>query len=151
MCFNVIEYQLGVAEKDIEAFKVVYCTDTPGLFSSTYYDYPYEVGKEYESKVNYDYDKEDCTYNVHDGLHSYKEGMVQCINVGNMVLYICNKEDITPLDNFFVFSKQLAVLHCVIPKGANYLQNDKGELVSDKLRVVGAEMVTDNFLTNEYP
>lgn len=122
---------LKMAEKDRAVFKVIQQIDE--RLSSYYKRFPYEIGKLYETKIG-DRKVKRGELCIDEGFHSYSnkckwEPLYQIIDTihkvtfGNFVLAIFD---------FSVLYKHVRV-SCIIPKGSLYYENEKGEIVSDKI------------------
>lgn len=147
LCLGVMEdYEtefnesvLRKADKDVSVFKIVKTngSDTDSA-KSFFYDKVYKIGKTYTSKIK------GIGITINKGLHSYETENVGFIK-DNEIVYLKTKifngkvifsiplykDSVTDylLDN-------MLIMHCIVPKGARYITNSKGKVVSNKLKVL---------------
>lgn len=127
MCW-IGKLELKTAEKDIPIFKVMY-TRKEKLYSLYRY-YEYILNKEMESPIIPEpVFSNDCCVSV--ALHSYDE---QSIEIIKFLPYIKIKiiKDYFCLDTI-IFGPDIVKVKGIIPKGATYCMNSRGEYISDKL------------------
>lgn len=121
-----------VAKEDISAFKIVW-NDKKSLYKS----FPYKENIKYSLGKEININNEGGIYSIYEGFHSY-----------------CKKCEITPYsDGFFrvidlvgtvsLYYSDHLILECLIPKGAIYYINVKGECVSDKLKTLKFYKIDD--------
>lgn len=134
MCWISKECNKQIAEEDISVFKIV-CNDKKSLFRI----FPYEENTEYSlRKEIHVYESNIMNFVINEGFHSYCKkceithaygsGFFQVIDLlGTVLLY---------------YSDHL-ILECLIPKGASYYINEKGECVSDKLKTLKFYKIDD--------
>lgn len=127
MCW-IGKLELKTAEKDIPIFKVMY-TRKEKLYSLYRY-YEYILNKEIESPIFPDpvFNNDYC---VSVALHSYDEQSVVIIKFLHSIK-IKVKKDYFYLDTIR-FSPNIVKVKGIIPKGATYCMNSRGEYISDKL------------------
>lgn len=125
---------LLTAEEDLKVFKIVKYDNTAKNFISFYYNYTYNKGKTYNSRI---YGR--CGI-ISEGLHSY----APTVKMADYKICVKLYNDVLPSGHRFyyeVYQKgrtdcTLYRMDCIIPKGAKYLFNHKGECVSDTLKVL---------------
>ena len=125
MCW-IGQLELKTAEKDIPIFKVMYIKKEK--LYSLYRYYEYILNKEIESPIIPDivFSRECC---VSVALHSYDEQSVIIIKFLHSVKI---KKDYFCLDTIG-FSPNIVKVKGIIPKGATYCMNSRGEYISDRL------------------
>lgn len=116
MCWISIKLDKKVAEHDITVYKIVLpCTrGTKSLF----YKFWYLFNVTYRGTL--DIKLVGSEYCITEGFHSY--------NTKSQVLFA----------NQFYFKK---IVKCILPKGAIYYVNDRGEVVSNQIRIIGYENI----------
>lgn len=143
MCFYADDYFVGkfnvgsmcVAGKDISVVKVVVSENS--IFRSFYYGFRYSVGCSYGTEVH-----------GHDGrilggFHSYSDKIRLLRDVAGIRVSL---DGSFFNDTFYKCDSRinsLYVMRCIIPKGSRYMRNDVGCYVSDSIRVVGFEPLSD--------
>lgn len=154
MCFNPTVKEdeiLHVAKDDIKVFKIVKSSGYDCTSFSYYRDYVYTVGYHYESRLGA---KKSWLRRrlkrVDNGIHSYSSEACYGIVWWYDDLNLCNSCR-TPRYKYSgctiagrtgyieCYASRVAPLvrmDCVIPAGAHYYENFRGEMVSDRLRVV---------------
>jgi len=122
-----------IAEKDIPVFKIVKKTTWGSNYESIYYRKVYYLREKVTSGIEF-YG----TYIIEKGLHSYLPEVKIILEKG--VLFI---EDISwcYMDSFEDKYYELAKMNCIIPKGSEYYVNERGEVVSNRLEVIGFEEI----------
>lgn len=142
MCWIEIKDNVNVqiADKDFKVYKIVLdankqsCTSLVRGFNytvNTLYTIPtmkYEVFNHHyrEIKIEKAYHSYTGIHFIWDSFYSIHSGATRCKEVlfGNRVVYIPIKND-------------AYIATFIIPKGATYIINTKGEIVSDKIRYTG--------------
>jgi hypothetical protein len=126
-----------IAEQDIKTFKVLSIGQHGDLYSYFFYS-TYPIG-EIKPKVILYSEKSFCKYFIDRGYHSYDKS-IECkyyydckeycgiVKVGNLETYRTNGS----LPSIF---PTLCIVECTIPKGTKYCLNEKGEYVSEQIRV----------------
>ena len=135
-----------VAKRDIEVYKAMFKDGkyyVPYFYSSSI---AYEVGKLY--KQNMDVQSGGYLYRVEAGFHSYSMEVTYVKRDRATNMYgVWSK-----VDKYFrgyYYDKLLNNVHfvkCIIPKGAEYFENEDGEIVSNMIIVTGEEMDKDMFV-----
>jgi hypothetical protein len=137
MCWVGVIDNRKIATEDIKTKKIV------DLFQGHYYGYyqewfEYELGKEYETKINtirVTYD--DYVRVIEAGFHSYAWDIEMKSLCGGDVQVKSNRLNAgqTTFTNrgHHVGDHKIAVMECTIPKGTVYWENRVGEIVSEKL------------------
>jgi hypothetical protein len=154
MCFypTVKEDEiLHVAKDDIKVFKIVKSSGYDCSLFSYYMNYVYTVGNCYESRLG---TKKSWfrrrLKRVENGIHSYSsefcEGLAWWYDDRNLCCSCrtprykysgCTISGRTGYIECYTSREvPLVRMDCVIPAGARYYENFRGEMVSDKLRVV---------------
>lgn len=122
-----------IAKKDIPVFKIVYKNPEVGLVSCYRY-FRYKVGSIYSSRIK----KKSMVSHVciTNGLHSFSnsckiiEDERESIDINYKTLAL----DVYDKDG----KLKLYKLKCVIPKRSAYYENNRGELVSSRLKILKA-------------
>lgn len=131
-----------VAEGDISVFKVVRGRYDYGRgvmrYVSLYRLFPYEVGSVYRTEMSVD------GFSVSEGFHSYMSSEVSVVEDGFLSFMVRSsigggKKLLSASCGIYA----MYVMECVIPSGSSYYRNRYGEVVSDCLRVVGCEEISD--------
>jgi len=137
-----------VAENDVPCFKVVQLNDD-GSLVSVYFEKVYKPKRTYKhknimpKKVNYTSKRYFSL--IREGLHSYATDVE--ITIDNECSMIMVKEfvKVSKIPLWFSNNFKFAKVNCIIPKGAEYYENEQGEYVSTKLKVIGYEEIdTEN-------
>ena len=154
-----------VADKDIKVYKVLLKYEDkyiPYFYSDKL---AYEVGKCYKQEM--DVNKNSYLYTIRAGFHSYsiENTKIKRAQVGNLIKYEIGsvvygdyfdeyydvESDILHTTNNDLGDISVKdVVHfvkCIIPKGAEYFENEEGLIVSNEIIVTGEEMDL-NFLDN---
>ena len=109
MCFTIGRRSPKIAKKDIKVYKLLYSDLT-----SPWYDFQYELNKEYEVYFKVELDHYTYESIISEGLHSFSR-------------------------QFFIAYKKepRKLFKAIIPKGSTYYKNLlTGEMVSTKLKVI---------------
>ena len=129
-----------VAENDVPCFKVVQLNDD-GSLVSVYFGKVYKPRRIYKhkniipKKIVY---KSFNEYRIREGLHSYATDVEIITGMQSFVMeYGLVKVGRIPL--WFSNNYKFAKVNCIIPMGAEYYENEQGEYVSTKLKVIGYE------------
>lgn len=126
-----------IAEQDIKTFKVMAIDDNNNLRSYFFYSI-YSIGKiKPRVTLHTQSSSNSCTHFIHRGYHSYHRN-IECkycfdireggvVSVGNLERYHLS---------FVIYSyPKLCIVECTIPKGTKYCLNERGEYVSEQIRV----------------
>jgi len=155
MCWESKKYkEIKTAEEDIKVYKIVdgkldQIGEKNPKFASCYQRFTYELDKEYSVNRLEMCFTEMGTATILEGLHSYDLEQVEynnmSVNVNDMAyLRVYNKFTnalcalVSPTEKC-VFVK----LNCIIPKGSQYIINEWGEVVSNKLKTISYEVIQD--------
>ena len=121
-----------IAEKDRKVYKVLN-VDAGGSIRSPYYvSMEWKLGEVFSSNIKMGY-ANDFGVTINEGLHSFscapdlERDFRGVIGVNKWVIGLSPK--ITHCDGDVVFE-------CVIPKGSIYYENEYGDIVSNKLKVI---------------
>lgn len=124
-----------IAEQDIKTFKVLSIDQYRNLYSY-FFRSAYSIG-EIKPKVTLQYKNvfSDFSY-ITEGYHSYDKS-IECkyykdcdvVKVGDLEIYSPDG----PLSS--IFPPKLCIVECTIPKGTKYCLNERGEYVSEQIRV----------------
>ena len=120
-----------VAEKNIKVFKI--CLKKKGKILSYYNEFVYEVGAEYSATFGIRI-KDFGRIAIYEGLHSYSSDC--CLKIYKEGIYC----------DWFGRGEPIVKVDCIIPKGAIYYENEKGEIVSNRLEIVSVQDV--DFIDN---
>lgn len=144
MCWQTYkkeEMQPKVSENDVNVSKVV-GIDKDGTLTSYWWDFTWELGKEYHSAMNIE--SLDVSYlAINTGFHSFNPQkttfMVDSDTEREIsFLYVYCNDNLKMhtwtfgIEYRYKFEK-VAVMDCIIPKGSMYYENKDGEIVSDSL------------------
>lgn len=128
MCWiGKLDTTAKIAEKDIEVFKI--CRPrTKNTCVSWFRNFRYKKGETYEHPINID--ETELFLNIDEGIHSY------ILNID-----IERSDDIylsLTLDNKFIciYPNDVCYVKCIIPKGSTYFINERGEVVSDAIKIL---------------
>lgn len=91
---------------------------------SPIYKFPYVIDNMYYTKLGLDYTYYDATVLVNQGFHSY---MTETL-VRNSI--VCNE-----------LEKCNGIAECIIPKGSKIFLSNFGEIVSNKIKIIGVERI----------
>ena len=130
------------ADCDLKVFKVVLATDRntakPYFFNNPAIEY--QKNKTYTGKViKLQKSKSSMwfKYYIMNGFHSYDIKKLQPVRPSYSDSILVQDSDENVLE--FYHEEGAIVMECTIPKGTTYYENEKGEIVSDSIRV-------DNFV-----
>lgn len=150
MCWKAttsLEVTRRIANKDIKVYKVILRT-MGGKYYSYYEAHRYEVGKTYETSLDYP-----CgNWTIECGFHSYKAdavffkkhlistlGVYTRLLVGDVVvermLDWYHLRPMAYLDDC-TLKGVVSICEFIVPKGATYYKNNQGEIVSNKITFV---------------
>lgn len=154
MCWNTRIERLSkqkTADCDIPCFKVCNAGAEAGQAISPYRCKIYKEGVTYTEQM----DEPELwspigplvslhnNWNINKGLHSYKGKNVE-VKFEKYNNLIFGRRIISDTGNSYTYRLRrfnYTIVKCVIPKGAHYYENEKGELVSDSLKVISMENV----------
>lgn len=138
MCWTG-NFNLKTAQKDIRVYKIMMKSRSrEDYFISIYKRFPYKKGNIYTSEI--------CPSVMLNGkievslaIHSYSEEITRVKKLllpkeayGKIV--IATKQGI--VIDFFYDNRYIVKVSCMIPKGAKYCVNEKGEVISDTLKIL---------------
>lgn len=139
MCWKGAKTQPTVAGNDISVFKIVYkCVD--GVLRSAYQRFTYNIGTVYKEpplKIKSLPIVPSYHYIVNEGFHSYSPKCI--IRAFTNTVYILTDHGM-PLDDLSRNSYMVKA-NCIIPQGSEYLLNDKGEYVSNSIKIINTETI----------
>ena len=145
MCWIGI-FNLKTAQEDIRVYKIMVKSQLgKDDFISIYKRFPYKKGNIYTSKIYPSGMHNTGETEVHLAIHSYSEGMTKVIRhllpkevnkriTADEKVIITTKQGI--FIDFFFNGQSIAKVPCIIPKGAKYCVNEKGEVISDTLKIL---------------
>lgn len=128
-----------IAKEDIKVFKIVKGNKKSSSFNSIYYHFIYKLGLVYSSRIKKGPVLFD-SIRIRNGIHSYSsdckvivvEDLISIQNrINNENLDIFSKHTLSSQQEFYV-------LDCIIPKRSSYYINDRGEVVSSRLKIIKA-------------
>ena len=148
MCWIGTRTQKWIATKDIPCKKVIGYDEKVGVyrpwimralpcFYSIGHLYTADFGIEQRSCEHY-------YLQIHKGIHCYANSLKVCkrheygMVVGNNLFTVGN--------NLFIGDKATLkpiLVDCIIPRGATYYENERGEIVTNKLKLVKIYEFTD--------
>ena len=136
MCWVGV-FRLQEAQKDIEVYKVVIKDNK--CYRSAYRNFPYIKGQTYHSKIISG--RRSILCSVYTAIHSYSKELTE-VNFnekpGYRELVISNKITYRRID-YFTNSEnfpEFVIMPCIIPIGAKYCINNRGEIISDTLKIL---------------
>lgn len=137
-----------VAENDVPCFKVVQMEDD-GSLVSVYYGKVYKPKRTYKhknlipKKLVYQSFNE---YRISKGLHSYATDVEITNNCIGTIIMVKGLVPIGRIPLWFSNNYKFAKVNCIIPKGAEYYENEQGEYVSTQLKVIGYEEIDLSYI-----
>ena len=153
MCWTTYKEELATprtADKGIKVFKVCRPTDDPNCAEPYYFNHygDYKVGKTYfiyadvfvrqikqpNLQTYYEIDRGYHSYNPEKINVSVDESATTFLRNGAMNYSITCNDNGAYIDYFFL-KRNLVKVDCTIPKGATYYENEKGEIVSNSIRI----------------
>lgn len=128
-----------IAKEDIHCYKIVKLNDEYG-FRSMYRNFKYEIGVEYENSdsLALSFNTINKTFEIYNGFHSYSYESTTCevnrrhYGYNEWKIRNINKELLDWIGEFNAIQ-----VECIIPKGSKYFLNERGEYVSDKIKIIG--------------
>jgi hypothetical protein len=129
-----------IAKEDIKVFKVVIAGNNNSFFCSIYYKFMYRLGFVYSSRIKKKL-FDSAQIKITKGIHSYSK---YCkIAASKDLLFIRNRMNneasIDVFSKYYLFSQQdFYRLECIIPKRSAYYENENGEIVSSRLKIIKA-------------
>ena len=125
MCYKP---ELKIATKPVKVFKIM-CPSRKNAneIASYYYFFTGRIGKEYSSDIVFHNN-----YTITCGFHSYSS--TRCaINVQNLIANVCTQIGTQRriLDSFW--KDRVVKVKCTLPIGTHYYENERGEIVSDRI------------------
>lgn len=136
-----------IAKKDVIAYKVVGRDNDE--YQSYYEKFKYKVNKEYELGRELILVTDDDYYIIDEAFHMYCGKCNISKGYNNHVIDVLTPK-LSPITkapylidvyNDVMFRCDEVVAECIIPKGSTYFENEKGEIVSDKV------LITDKHMT----
>lgn len=119
------------AERDIHVFKIV--LQEKGRIYSYFQDFEYKLNKTYYHNDPLYIDNGV----IFEGFHSYCD---KCgIDKGDAVLFIEKLSSDEVLEAYEMYN--IAIMKCIVPRGAQYFENDDGEIVSNMLKTISIEKI----------
>lgn len=120
-----------IAEKDIEVikilsykeeyFKFLFINFKRRKYQSPYFDKIYKLKRTYTSRISYNYISDKNEYQTKDGLYSFANKVSITLNMG-----------FYPIPHGY----RRGMFKAIIPKGAEYYTNSRGEFCSNKLKIL---------------
>lgn len=125
------------ANRNIPVFKIgAYVNENEA--KSFYRGFQYHIGKKYYQEIGANWNCDRPIIAIKDGLHSYSE---KC-NIEPVNIYFyrvsCNGSHV---ECYPIYDGPLAIIYCIIPKGAFYYENELGEIVSSELIIEKIEEI----------
>lgn len=129
-----------IAERDIVVYKIG--SISGNMFISLYKNYIYKKGKinkdivlvpDIRYEVNGVFRIEDPLYAIYRGYHSYTSISMSYSDLGldSRTIYLGKFAEDIRLNNVY------SIATFIIPKGSNYFENDRGEIVSSEIIYTG--------------
>ncbi len=95
----------------------------------------YVIGETYTSEIRIRYQWEDGFKEIDVGLHCYsKDVKTQHLQTGIAVNFLNN-----PNGRYYSNIYNPVLMNCIIPKGTTYYENNNGEIVTEKLKIISIE------------
>ena len=129
-----------VADKDIPCTKIM--KKLRGNLCSLYYGKYYKLGETYsmESEIavcHHYYDSFGCVqYEIDYGFHSYRPDIWRIYKNKKFELFVneCFESMLMPID---------VIVDCIIPKGTVYYENEAGEFVSERIKIISDKQISE--------
>lgn len=129
-----------IADKDIPCAKIM--EKLTGKLRSLYYGKNYKLGETYsmESEIavcHHYYDSfGHVQYEIDEGFHSYRPDICRIYknNVFELFVNECFDSMLMPTD---------VIVDCIIPKGTVYYENEAGELVSERIKIISYKDISE--------
>lgn len=128
-----------VANEDVFVFKMLIDTShrRPNTLLSPICRYFYSIGEDYSilDKIKVKWSTYDKVYFINEGFHSYSTDCYVTKRldgssiVENQVGEVIGRYPYIESYNFVIVS-------CIIPKGTTYYENERGEIVSEQIRII---------------
>ena len=155
MCWTAYNKQRSQpikAEKDVKVFKVAVITENGNAkpYFMDYSEIVYKTGETYTTNMEPP-KQQYCVYVISKGFHSYNmdicyytKGEVNSFDRGTgEAIFHYNRITVNSHYGYSIMSylthRAICVMHCTIPEGTTYYENEKGELVSDIIRIDSIE------------
>lgn len=130
MCWINTKAEKQIAEKDIKVFKLGETHED--LFCSMYIGFKYQLNQLYTSCIDIEFQDYSGSFVGSQGFHSYDPSIV----------HLEIREDV--ISRWAVYAGQRMLdfdtgdanyvkAECIIPKGAEYYENEHGEIVSNQI------------------
>lgn len=131
MCWISGKQNIKIAEQNIPIFKIMKKTFDSNLVLSYFLDYLYTLNVLEKNEIEIE-DRDDYIIVVRRALHSYSDRTQATIfHIFNTKkLCVFNKEKVLSI---YEDNDNIIKVKGIIPKGSRYMENERGEYVSDKL------------------
>ena len=134
MCWiSNIPVRENIAKEDIPIFKV--CLYLNNNIVSYYRNFIYILDRIYNTNIRFVSKQA-----IVNGFHSYSSKHCQIKITLSNILSILNKNRNLKLDDF-IYHNNIIRVNGIIPKGSKYYLNDKGEYVSNSIKLLGYENI----------
>ena len=128
MCWVSKKQDIKIAEQDIPIFKIMDKTNNPKIVSSYFRGHSYELNVLEKTEIKICDGYECNRIIVYIALHSYSDRIQTRRDEYNDV-YVFNKKGFCTLP----YGSDTIKVKGIIPKGSQYMENERGEFVSNQL------------------
>lgn len=136
MCWVGYNPKKHVALEDISVFKIG-IKDKDEKLWSYYYDFTYKEGMLYNTKIGVLISIGGWNRSICEGFHSYSNHCEIRINRSVFIIYPNTGKYLD------ILTGNLVRLNCIIPKGSEYYLNERGEYVSNQIKIINVKDVLD--------
>lgn len=139
MCWRSNNPVKKIAEENIHVFKIM--KNKENELRSIYAQFLYEINKLYSSNIENPIKHHYKYYDINKGFHSYS---IQCklhITRDKAIYIISIYNDVLDVFPSKINGWNIVKINCIIPEGSEYYLNERGEFVSNKIKVISIENV----------
>lgn len=139
MCWISKEINRKVAEEDTFVFKMLIDTShrQPNTLLSPICRYFYSIGENYSTlnRITVQWSRYEQAYFINEGFHSYS---TDCCVTGQLDGSSIVKNQVGDIIGRYPYMEgyDFVIVSCIIPKGTTYYENEKGEVVSERIRII---------------
>lgn len=133
MCWRSTKLDKQIATKNIKVFKVGYVIN--GKLISYYRSYSYDFNQLYETDINPI--RWPGGHYILNGFHSYDRKKCKCKKDKKTYTWdiytFCSSSPYSRIIPLASYSDENSIVECIIPKGSEYYENEKGEIISNQI------------------
>lgn len=141
MCWCAIsqeDMQMKTADTPIKVFKVC----RKDLYNKQrvfayYMEFQYKEGETYKLPTSAMFEIQ--TWYRYDGFHSYSQDVKVSFYRGE---YLAVRSQNMGFIDYLQLNQNLVIVECTIPKGTHYYMNQRGEIVSDQIKIESFQTFT---------